>query len=72
MKHVQVWMGHSHFSTTADIYSHVDLSSLTESATILGTKLSTAVHKENEKVLDEVLDERILEEKPPQKQNKNE
>jgi len=32
MKQIQEWLGHSNFSTTADIYSHLDYSSKIESA----------------------------------------
>lgn len=32
MKQVQLWMGHSTFSTTADIYAHLDFHALDESA----------------------------------------
>lgn len=32
MKQIQDWLGHSTFSTTADIYSHLDFSSKQESA----------------------------------------
>ena len=31
MKQIQEWLGHSNFSTTADIYSHLDYSSKIES-----------------------------------------
>ncbi|MEC0233823.1 hypothetical protein P4H71_05570 [Paenibacillus kribbensis] len=27
MKEIQEWLGHSHFSTTANIYAHLDYSS---------------------------------------------
>lgn len=32
MKQIQEWLGHANFSTTADIYSHLDYSSKIESA----------------------------------------
>jgi site-specific recombinase XerD len=32
MKQVQLWLGHSTFSTTADIYAHLDFHALDESA----------------------------------------
>lgn len=32
MKQIQEWLGHSNFSTTADVYSHLDYSSKLESA----------------------------------------
>lgn len=36
MKQVQLWMGHSDFSTTADIYAHLAPGALMESAGVLG------------------------------------
>lgn len=32
MKEIQLWLGHSNFSTTADIYSHLDYSSKVDAA----------------------------------------
>ena len=32
MKQIQDWLGHSTFSTTADIYSHLDYNSKLDSA----------------------------------------
>ena len=32
MKQIQMWLGHSNFSTTADIYAHLDISAHKESA----------------------------------------
>jgi integrase len=31
MKPIQIWLGHSTFSTTADIYAHLDYSAQLES-----------------------------------------
>lgn len=39
MKQVQIWMGHSDFSTTADIYAHLAPGALVESAGVLGSLL---------------------------------
>lgn len=36
MKQIQIWLGHSTFSTTADIYAHLDASAQEESATAMG------------------------------------
>ena len=37
MKQIQEWLGHSNYSTTADVYSHLDFSSKVQSAeTIAG------------------------------------
>lgn len=32
MKQIQIWLGHRIFSTTADIYAHLDFSAQEESA----------------------------------------
>lgn len=32
MKQIQEWLGHSNFSTTADVYSHLDFSAKIDSA----------------------------------------
>lgn len=40
MKQIQDWLGHSNFSTTADVYSHLDFSSKIESAKKIETALS--------------------------------
>lgn len=44
MKQIQEWLGHSNFSTTADIYSHLDFSSKIESA----EKMASALKFETE------------------------
>lgn len=36
MKQIQIWLGHSTFSTTADIYAHLDYTAQEESAAALG------------------------------------
>ena len=40
MKAIQEWLGHSTFSTTADIYSHLDFSSKINSANTIKSVLS--------------------------------
>ncbi len=35
MKQIQIWLGHSTFSTTADIYAHLDFSAQEQSATAM-------------------------------------
>ena len=35
MKQIQIWLGHSTFSTTADIYAHLDYSAHKESASVM-------------------------------------
>lgn len=36
MKQIQIWLGHSTFSTTADIYAHLDFTAQEESAAAMG------------------------------------
>lgn len=43
MKEIQVWLGHSNFSTTADIYSHLDYSSKLNSAAAIFNALSKSL-----------------------------
>ena len=40
MKQIQEWLGHSNFSTTADVYSHLDFSSKLQSANVISSALS--------------------------------
>ena len=39
MKQIQEWLGHSDFSTTANIYSHLDYTAKLNSAETLATSL---------------------------------
>jgi len=39
MKEIQEWLGHSHFSTTANIYAHLDYSSKISSAQVMSNSL---------------------------------
>lgn len=34
MKQIQIWLGHSTFSTTADIYAHLDVSAQRETGLV--------------------------------------
>jgi integrase len=62
MKQIQEWLGHSNYSTTADIYSHLDYSSKIESAKTIAKTLNFNESKSNE--LDEIQKlEKLLEEK---------
>lgn len=62
MKNIQEWLGHSNFSTTADIYSHLDFSAKIESANIISSMLSKK--DDNQMIDDEIKElERLLEEK---------
>jgi len=36
MKQIQVWLGHSTFSTTADIYAHLDMSAQIQTGNVAG------------------------------------
>ena len=36
MKQIQIWLGHSNFSTTADIYAHLDISAQMETGDVAG------------------------------------
>ena len=40
MKEIQLWLGHSNFNTTANIYSHIDSSSKEKSANVIANILS--------------------------------
>ena len=42
MKQIQEWLGHSDFSTTANIYSHLDYTAKLSSAETLVTSLDFA------------------------------
>ena len=39
MKEIQEWLGHSHYSTTANIYAHLDYSSKMSSAQVISNTL---------------------------------
>ncbi|WP_444659098.1 hypothetical protein ACRQV7_00830 [Caproiciproducens sp. R2] len=39
MKRIQLWLGHSNFSTTADIYAHLDFASKRETGAVIGSLL---------------------------------
>lgn len=40
MKQIQVWLGHSNYNTTANIYAHLDTSSMNKSADAISNALS--------------------------------
>ena len=46
MKNIQEWLGHANYSTTADVYSHLDFSSKIRSGDIIGTQLSEYDYKD--------------------------
>ncbi len=45
MKNIQEWLGHANYSTTADVYSHLDFSSKIRSGDIIGAQLSESAYK---------------------------
>ncbi len=45
MKQIQEWLGHSNFSTTADVYSHLDFSAKIDSANKIALALETKEKK---------------------------
>lgn len=40
MKEVQMWLGHSSFSTTANIYAHIDVDSKMEAANMIASEIN--------------------------------
>ena len=46
MKQIQEWLGHSNFSTTADVYSHLDFSAKIDSANKIALALETKESKD--------------------------
>lgn len=40
MKDIQIWLGHSSYNTTANIYTHVDTESKQNSALVIGNSLN--------------------------------
>lgn len=46
MKQIQVWLGHSNYNTTANIYAHLDSSSMEQSGIAISNILSIKNEKE--------------------------
>ena len=40
MKDIQIWLGHSSYNTTANIYTHVEVESKLTSANVIGNSLT--------------------------------
>ena len=40
MKDIQIWLGHSSYNTTADLYAHVDTTSKDDSANAISNALN--------------------------------
>ncbi len=49
MKQVQEWLGHSTFSTTANIYAHIDVDSKMEAANMIASKINLGELPEKKK-----------------------
>ena len=60
MKQIQEWLGHSNFSTTADVYSHLDFSSKLQSANVISSALSKKRVQKKQDELSEIK-EKLLE-----------
>ena len=43
MKQIQIWLGHSTFSTTADIYAHLDVSAQRETGLVAASLYDAAL-----------------------------
>ncbi|WP_202800139.1 tyrosine-type recombinase/integrase [Paenibacillus elgii] len=43
LKEIQEWLGHSHYSTTANIYAHLDYSSKISSAQVMSNTLQIPI-----------------------------
>ena len=46
---VQLWLGHSSFSTTANIYAHIDVDSKMEAANMIASKINLGKLPEKKK-----------------------
>ena len=49
MKEVQMWLGHSSFSTTANIYAHIDVDRKMEAANMIASKINLGELPEKKK-----------------------
>ena len=49
MKEGQMWLGYSSFSTTANIYAHIDVDSKMEAANMIASKISLGEFPEKRK-----------------------
>ena len=50
MKQIQIWLGHSNFSTTADIYAHLDISAQMETGDVAGAFYAKPDRKPSEQI----------------------
>ncbi|WP_164919097.1 MULTISPECIES: site-specific integrase [Acutalibacteraceae] len=46
MKRIQLWLGHSNSSTTADIYAHLDFASKRETGVVIGSLLDGSLDRD--------------------------
>jgi len=47
MKQIQEWLGHSHYSTTADVYSHLDFTAKVQSGNVIAEALDDGKLRES-------------------------
>ena len=50
MKQIQIWLGHSNFSTIADIYAHLDMSAQMETGDVAGAFYAKPDRKPSERI----------------------
>ena len=50
MKQIQIWLGHSNFSTTADIYAHLDMSAQMNTGNVAGAFFAKQDRKSCEQI----------------------
>lgn len=51
MKYIQIWLGHSSYNTTANIYTHVDVESKQFSANVIGNAFDlSATYQDNDEM----------------------
>jgi len=56
MKDIQIWLGHSSYNTTANIYTHVDVESKQNSALVIGSSLNFTEPSQDDDEEDEEMD----------------
>ena len=56
MKDIQIWLGHSSYNTTANIYTHVDIESKQNSALIIGNSLNFTEPSQDDNEEDEEME----------------
>ncbi len=56
MKDIQIWLGHSSYNTTDNIYTHVDTESKQNSALVIGNSLNFTEPSQNDDEEDEEME----------------